>query len=251
MAAGGGGVRHSDSRCAGSRTATVGGSRRAGRAMLRPSQCPASSGGWHRREPRPRCSGLPGDGQGQPSVHGERVGGQGAAPSQIRGSWPLARGWGGVVLSVMPWLRLGIQITVEGPAGQVGIYPSPSGYGTALSDPQSPWKVLTRHTKGRGGSPALVNCQLPPRSGDTHPRKQQLDAGPPAELSHGSQLVKCPHRETPQDASYPNWMFLQSLKGGSPGGLWPEARASCQHRGHRPSWTALEGWLAPAVGPRY
>ena len=117
--------------------------------------------------------------------------------------------------------------------------------------PQSPWKVLTRHTKGRGGSPALVNYQLPPRSGDTHPRKQQLDAGLPAELSHGSQYVRCPHKETPQDASYPNWMLLQSLKGGSPGGLWPEARTSCQSRGHRPSWTALEGWRAPAVGPRY
>lgn len=148
---------------------TVRGLRRARCAMLHPSQCPAPSGGWCRKQPWPGHSGLSGEGQGQPSVHSEWVSRQvgSSISSQIPGPWPPAPGGDGVVMSIVLWLRLGVQTTVEGPAGQGWhLIFCPLDAILFFQTPPS-WPPAPIHqTHKRGRSPALMNC---PKSEDTHP----------------------------------------------------------------------------------
>lgn len=134
-----------------------------------PSWHRALPGGQHRKKPQRGRSGLPGEGHSRPSGHsgcvGSRIPGQSWAPG------PSAkRRWG--VLSVTLWLRLGIQTTVQGPAGQGWHLVCPPDPTLPLQTrPPLPSHLppLTtgsppqrQHCKTKRGAPSLENCQLPP-----------------------------------------------------------------------------------------
>ena len=94
---------------------------------------------------------------------------RGPAGSSISSS--SRRGW--TIPSVMLWLRLGIQTTVAGRPGKVGICPVPSAHNTVFSDqshlpshlPPVSGKSSPETQKEREGTQPRQSTSFPPRSG--------------------------------------------------------------------------------------
>lgn len=72
--------------------------------------------------------------------------------------------------------------------------------------------------KRKGKEPSPGKAPASPQGQGHSPWIQQLNAGPPAELSRGFQPVRCSNEEMPRDPASPGQSLLQSLKGGSPWG---------------------------------
>lgn len=78
---------------------------------------------------------------------------------------------------------------------------------------------LHQKRKRKGKEPSPGKAPASPQGQGHSPWIQQLNAGPPAELSRGFQPVGCSNEEMPQDPASPGQSLLQSLKGESPGGF--------------------------------
>lgn len=193
-----GGVSHSDSGSARSRTVVVGDLRRAERALpllLRP-------GAQLRKQP------WLGSSQEGTRPAFSSVGA--SITSQLLGSWLPTRVSGGMVLSVTPWRRLGIQAAVAScsapgwPQFFCSLDTRCRLRGALSSQPLAP----TRHgkpsseaapTKEREG--ALENCQPPPRSEGTAPGHAHQRPGSQRPGPSLSPRRRCPRRETAREAA--------------------------------------------------
>lgn len=150
------------------------------------------------------------------------------------------------MLSIMPWLRRGSRPQWPVVLGEAGINSSAlwiqhCRLRRALSfQPLAP----THHGKlSSEAAPTKENekqlwrtASFPQGQRTLGPGHEDRRLGPPAVLHHGSQPVRQPGRETTLDAAYPHLRLLQSLKGGFPRRLWPEAHTSQPVPGpHTPS----------------
>ena len=98
--------------------------------------------------------------------------------------------------------------------------------------------------KRKGKEPSPGKAPASPQGQGHSPWIQQLNAGPPAELSRGFQPVGCSNEETWQDSASPGQSLLKSLKGGSPGGSSQKHTQTASIRAADPFgqyWTG--GWL--------
>lgn len=215
---------------------TVRGSWRTRHPVPHPSQHSASPSDRHKKQPWSGCSGLPREGQGQPSAHLGTLGGQ-------QHLWPdpglpatsSRRGWGGAICHAVAEAWDPDHSTKSSWARLASILPS--GSNAVLSDqvPSSQPPVPTCHRKSsvrsstrkrKRGSPALENCQLPPRSEDTHPWAQQLDAWPGLLSYILTPSLSDTHVGKHHRLSLPAPDTPANLEVGMPRGLWREPHTS-------------------------
>lgn len=241
-------VSHSDSRSARSRRSQSGAHTEGRHAA--PLLAPGTARWSAQEEASARALGSARRGA-RPAFRPQWVCGQ-PHPWPILGSRPQRkRKWG--VLSVMLWLRLGVQTTVQGPAGQgwhLVCPPDPTLPLQTRAPLPSHLPPLTtgslrqrQHCKMKRGAPSLENCQLPPpRSEELAP--EQLEARP-----HLLNRIRAPSWSDTPAGTHHGALFTEA-PAQLEGGLWPKAHtAQPANLGTTdPSRLHGRGWLAPALG---